>query len=110
MLRAAKIAAEEHGGRIAACRVFHPNGRRSQDMAGVVKGCGHARGNLEQVSVSCPLKSSDELTDVLGIVEWLGHRSFPFRCSCLVDVAAVAHLYTSRIFEHEFRQICRWLW
>jgi len=56
---AAKITAEKHGGRIAACGVFHPNGRRSQDMAGVVKGSCHAWGDLEYVSVSCVLKSSD---------------------------------------------------
>src|SRR5437870_1934975 len=56
---AAKITAEEHGGPIAPDRVFHPNGRRSQDMAGVVKGCRDAWGNLEHVSVPRPLESSD---------------------------------------------------
>jgi hypothetical protein len=55
----AKIPAEKHGGRIAACRVFHPNGRRSQDMAGIVKGSCHAWGDLEHASVSCALESSD---------------------------------------------------
>ena len=68
---AAKIAAKEHGGGIAACRVFHPNGRRSQDMAGVVKGRGHAWSDLEQIPIPCALKSSNELTDIIGIVEWL---------------------------------------
>src|SRR4029077_63989 len=43
----AKIPAEQHGGCIAACRVFYPNGRGSQDMAGIVKGSGHARRDLE---------------------------------------------------------------
>ncbi len=102
---AAKIAAEEHGGRIAACRVFHPNGRRSQNMAGVVKGSCHAWGDLEHVSVSCTLKSSDELTNVIGIVEW-SNTGFPVPPFILVDVAAVTHLYSSRVFEHKFRQIC----
>ena len=55
----AKVTTEEHDGCIAPGRVFQPNGRRSQDMAGVVKGCRDSGGNLEYVSVSRPLESSD---------------------------------------------------
>ena len=47
---------------------FTSNGRRSQDMAGVVKGSCHAWGDLERVSVPCTFESSDKLTDIIGIV------------------------------------------
>ena len=74
-------------------------------MAGVVKGRCHAWGDLEQVSVSCPLESLDELTNVIDIVEWLS-TGLSLPLFLLVDVAAVTHLYSRRVLEHKFRQIC----
>ena len=80
------------------------NGRRSQDMACVVKGCRDAWGDLEHVSVPCALESADKLTDVIGIVEWSDAGLSP-PLLFLVDVAAITDLDTSRIFEHEFCQV-----
>src|SRR5262245_41480703 len=100
-----QIPAEKYGGRIAACRIFHPNGRRSEDMAGIVEGSGQAWRDLLNFSVSYSLESSDELTNVIGGVEW-PNTSFPVPLFLPIHVAAVAHLYSSRVFEHQFRQIC----
>jgi hypothetical protein len=103
-IRTAKISAEEHGGGIAARCIFHTDSRRSQNMVGIVKGCRDARGYLEHVSVSCPLESSNELTDIIVIVEWPNTGpSLPL--FLLINVATIIHLHASRIFEHEFRQI-----
>src|SRR4026207_1721716 len=103
-IRTAKISAKKHGGRIAACRIFHSNSRRSQDMAGVVKRSGHAWGNLKHIPVSCSLESANKLAHIIGIIERpdTGLSLPPF---LLIDVPTITRLHTSRVFEHECCQI-----